>query len=334
MKEELISIIVPVYNTEKYLRECINSLINQDYENIEIILVDDGSKDSSPNICDEYANKDKRIKVIHKENGGVSSARNAGIDASAGEWITFVDADDWVSNNYISSLYNVTDDKTDLVIGRTIAVKNKKEIFDGYRGKKTEEFSKKRKDELYQSIFNDNIKINKYPHISTCSAKLIRKVLITNNNLHYNKELIIYEDALFNIKAIYYSNIIKLIDEKIYFYRYDGLSVTKSFDINTLSRYETVYKLFEKSLHNYDIDYEKYVNVFKIKNLNTILSALSKTNDSKKNKIIMIKSICKNEVYKSAIHEVNIGILPKRRILLVLLARIKLYRGIYYLYRF
>lgn len=95
----LISVIVPVYNVEKYLRKCVNSIVNQTYKNLEIILVDDGSPDNCGKICDELAIKDNRIKVIHKENGGLSSARNAGMDIATGEYITFVDSDDYIEND-------------------------------------------------------------------------------------------------------------------------------------------------------------------------------------------------------------------------------------------
>lgn len=94
--QDLISIIVPVYNTEKYLDQCIQSVLAQTYTNWELLLIDDGSTDSSGAICDKYAAVDKRIRVFHKENGGVSSARNLGLDNAKGEWITFVDSDDWV----------------------------------------------------------------------------------------------------------------------------------------------------------------------------------------------------------------------------------------------
>ena len=99
MDNLLVSIIVPIYKVEEYLDECVESIINQTYSNIEIILVDDGSPDRCPQLCDEWAKKDNRIKVIHKENGGVSSARNAGITLSKGEWIWFVDSDDTAQIN-------------------------------------------------------------------------------------------------------------------------------------------------------------------------------------------------------------------------------------------
>ena len=101
-----VSVIVPVYNVEDYIRECLDSLINQTLTDIEIILVDDGSKDLSGTICDEYAKKDCRIKVIHKENGGQSSARNAGLKVSTGEYILFVDSDDYIVENTLETLLN------------------------------------------------------------------------------------------------------------------------------------------------------------------------------------------------------------------------------------
>ena len=102
---ELISVIVPIYKVEDYLRKCVNSIINQTYKNLEIILVDDGSPDNCPKICDEYARQDSRIKVIHKENGGLSDARNAGMEIATGEYISFIDSDDYISDDFIETLY-------------------------------------------------------------------------------------------------------------------------------------------------------------------------------------------------------------------------------------
>lgn len=102
-----VSTIVPIYNAEKYLEKCVDSIIAQTYKDVEIILVNDGSVDRSGAICDEYSKRDSRIKVIHKENGGLSSARNAGLDVASGEYVSFVDSDDWIENDMIETLYNV-----------------------------------------------------------------------------------------------------------------------------------------------------------------------------------------------------------------------------------
>lgn len=103
----LISIIIPVYNVEKYLDRCVNSVVNQTYKNLEIIIVDDGSPDNCPALCDEWAKKDSRITVLHKQNGGLSSARNFGFSHSNGEFISYVDSDDFISSIYVEKLYEM-----------------------------------------------------------------------------------------------------------------------------------------------------------------------------------------------------------------------------------
>lgn len=106
MKADLISVIVPVYNVEKYLERCVDSILRQTYETLEIILVDDGSTDTSPKMCDAFSKKDERIKVVHKENGGLSDARNAGLRVASGEYIGYVDSDDWIEDNMYEKMYH------------------------------------------------------------------------------------------------------------------------------------------------------------------------------------------------------------------------------------
>lgn len=112
-KHSLISVIVPIYKVQDYLKECIESIINQTYSDIEVILVDDGSPDRCPQMCDEWAKRDYRIRVVHKKNGGLSSARNAGLDVAKGEYISFVDSDDFICKDALENLYNrIKDDKS------------------------------------------------------------------------------------------------------------------------------------------------------------------------------------------------------------------------------
>ncbi len=114
MELPLISVIVPVYNVEKYLDQCLRSITEQTYRNLEILLVDDGSPDTSGAICDAWAAKDERIRVIHQKNGGLSAARNAGLAAARGEWIGFVDSDDYISTEMYQHLYSLLDEETDI----------------------------------------------------------------------------------------------------------------------------------------------------------------------------------------------------------------------------
>lgn len=117
--QPLISVIVPVYNVEQYLDKCVESIVNQTYKNLEILLVDDGSPDGCPVMCDEWAKKDERIKVIHKENGGLSSARNTGLDNCTGRYVGFIDSDDWIDLKFFETLYNnlMEDDSDISVVG-------------------------------------------------------------------------------------------------------------------------------------------------------------------------------------------------------------------------
>ncbi len=114
---ELISVIIPVYNVKAFLEKCVKSVICQSYRNLEIILIDDGSTDGSGELCDEYSKIDSRINTIHKENGGLSSARNVGIEASNGDYLFFLDSDDWISEDAIEYLYNLSQNDIDVVIG-------------------------------------------------------------------------------------------------------------------------------------------------------------------------------------------------------------------------
>lgn len=125
----MVSVIIPVYNVEKYLDKCIKSVLRQTYTNLEVILVDDGSPDHCPAMCDEYQRLDQRIKVIHKQNGGLSSARNAGIDAATGEWLCFIDSDDYIDANMIKEMLRAADDyQADLVLCNFHFIKENGEI--------------------------------------------------------------------------------------------------------------------------------------------------------------------------------------------------------------
>lgn len=116
MQSTFISVIVPIYNVEKYICRCVDSILNQTYKNIEIILVDDGSPDNCPKICDEYAAKDSRIRVVHKKNGGLSDARNAGMAVANGEFISFIDGDDYIDCDMLLDLFGcITEDESDIV---------------------------------------------------------------------------------------------------------------------------------------------------------------------------------------------------------------------------
>ena len=128
-----ISVIIPVYKVEPYLDKCIQSVVNQSYKNLEIILVDDGSPDNCPLMCDEWAKRDSRIKVIHKKNGGLSSARNAGLDIAEGDYIAFVDSDDWLDLSMYNDMMNIIENyDVDFVAGKINCYIEKENIYKSF----------------------------------------------------------------------------------------------------------------------------------------------------------------------------------------------------------
>lgn len=216
MKNQLISVIVPVYNVEKYLRQCIDSILSQTYTNFELILVDDGSKDQSGEICNEYAEKDSRIRLFHKENGGVSSARNLGLDNAHGEYICFVDSDDWVDNTYIEDMLKPGD--YDLVMqGMKQATKIWK-----YSLKSLND-TIQILDVLISSGRNHDLLFNG-PY-----CKLYKNNIIRDKNLRFNEKIWLGEDFLFNVCYISFSSTAKITDTCSYNYRTTSDSLTHRF---------------------------------------------------------------------------------------------------------
>lgn len=207
-KKPLISIIVPVYNVEKYIRRCVDSLINQTYKNLEIILIDDGSPDNSGAICDEYAKLDNRVKVIHKENGGVSSARNAGLDSASGEYIGFMDSDDYITPDMYEVLYNnMVDNDADISMGIYALENNKGEFISHYRYDVNEVFDK-------AQTIAEMLKQVKY----TCSLcdKLFSSKLV--GDIRFDKDISHNEDLLFAYQLMKKSNKAVYISKPMYYY--------------------------------------------------------------------------------------------------------------------
>lgn len=334
MKLPTISIIVPVYNSELYLRDCLDSILGQSYTTFEVLIIDDGSTDQSPQICDEYMRKDKRVKVLHKKNGGVSSARNLGLELCAGEFLTFIDSDDWIDKDYCKILIEAIDENVDFVIARTISVATDNyKIDDGYgvKGNITLQ-TVTEKEQLYQSIFIDNPHIVTIPHVSTCSAKLFRTNLIREKSLKYCEQLSLYEDALFNMSMIHSARCVKILDSKIYFYRLHKNSSSNSFRIHVVDEYEAVYMALKDFEKQNGYDFTKYSSYFKIKNLNTMVINIVNSDMSFSKKNNMIRHICRLEPYRNASDSVGLSLLPKRRKLLVGLMRLRLYSFITVIY--
>lgn len=303
---ELISIIVPIYKVEKYLDECIKSIIKQTYKNIEIILVDDGSPDDCGNICDNYAKEDNRIKVIHKKNGGLSDARNKGIDVAKGRYITFIDSDDYVEFEYIEKLYSTIKENNTLISQCSILkINNRKEIKDrlGY-----EENCIKTGIEMINDLY---------------STHLIENVVVWNKmyNIELFKELRfpfgkIHEDEFTTYKIFYNVDKVAIIDNYLYNYRQTDESIIgKKFSTKRLELLEAIEQRLTFFKEHNEIElYEKtlkyYLEQLRVNYIKMKLYIENSIDDQKK----LIKKYRKN--YKKYIEMEDISAVNKLKALI------------------
>lgn len=210
----LISVIVPVYKVEKYLNECVQSILNQTYTYFELILVDDGSPDCCGQMCDSFAKRDERIHVIHKTNGGLSDARNHGIEIASGNYITFIDSDDIISPYYLEIMLDCM-------------IKNGADIVQGQHSRQKEKLASGKEYNTYiftdtDDIFNDYLRFGKL--YAYAWNKLYDIHLFENLRYPFGK---IQEDAWTTYKAFLSSNKIVVVDACTYFYRYNPESIMK-----------------------------------------------------------------------------------------------------------
>lgn len=209
-----VSIIVPVYKAEKYLPQCVDSILSQTFSDWECILVDDGSPDCSGVICDEYAQKDARIRVIHKENGGVSSARNAGLEEACGEWICFVDSDDTIQPSYLDD-FEIDSTEVDLYMQGYVRVNGDKII-------STHDFAGCKKTDFFSVLaYSEDNHIVNSPWI-----KLFKRSIIVDNNVLFDTNTSYGEDHLFSLAYLLHVSKVKYTQAVGYNYRIADGSLT------------------------------------------------------------------------------------------------------------
>lgn len=250
-KNDLISIIIPIYNVEKYIHKCLDSICNQTYQNIEIILVEDGSPDNCGKICDEYAQKDKRIIVIHKENGGLSSARNAGLDIAKGEYISFIDSDDFIALDFIEKLYLLCiNNNVDIAECNFLRFEN-----DILKDKTISDIEIYTPLEMQNRIYSDF-------NMRTIIVwnKLYKRYIYENMRFPIGK---INEDEFCTYKAFYNcKSKIAVTNEKLYFYRYSPNSIMgKNFNLKRLDILEAYEERKEFYKNNKEV--ELYIKTLK-----------------------------------------------------------------------
>lgn len=294
-----VSIIIPVYNTGEYLHKCIRSILSQSLKDIELIIVDDGSTDNSGNICDKYSKADNRVKVIHKINEGVSRARNTGIKLATGDYIGFVDSDDWVNETIYEDVYNIAQNaKSDIVMFdlETVYDDNEKEA-----------------DTILQLNYSIELKSEDiWPKLLTEMAGsacrcIYKRELLQDNNILFPEGLKFSEDRIFNIYAFGYAENIYYI-KKAYYNRYirKGSAVNKYYDnmidivLDGRKRIMDAIDAVWNGREDYKREYENQIIGLTYSSINNVF--YKESQQTFREKYLKVKRICGKEEVRNAIN--------------------------------
>ena len=226
-----VSFIVPVYNAEMYLEECVESIRNQSYADLQIILVDDGSTDGSLNKCLALKDRDSRIEVVQQENKGVSAARNAGLEKAEGEWIAFVDADDFITKYYVEIFKEYLNEKYDICCGDE--QKTGKQLPER---RENLELNREQLEQYERGLLN-KYAVSKAPHLTSACGKLYRRSLLDKKNIRFPEDLKKSEDAFFNQMVFHYATRGVYINREIYCYRQHEDSASHKYDCSSVDNY-------------------------------------------------------------------------------------------------
>lgn len=328
----VVSVIVPVYNVEKYLDRCIDSIVNQTYSDLEIILVDDGSVDSSGRLCDEWKRKDDRIVVIHKENGGLGNARNTGIEAATGDWISFIDSDDYIDcSTYSECLRKLSDLSADVCyfgmdrVNDTGNVRKCPAMFPDFMDRCEIER------ELIPRSFGVAVG-DKYEIGSVCSA-IYKKSLIDKFSIRFKSERqFISEDYVFNTDICLRSDKIVFIKRYFYHYYMNDKSLTHTYRHDRFPKIEYFYKNRLQYISEHCLDGECVYRAgtrFWSMVLACLKQEIKSSDVSYKNKIGRIKEICGSDVARTLLNGDILKRLNRKQRMFLKFVKYKAYIPIY-----
>ena len=304
---DLVSVIIPVYNVEKYLVRCVESVKNQSYRNLEIILVDDESPDNCPAMCEQMAQNDNRIKVIHKKNAGLGFARNSGLEIATGNYVMFIDSDDWISKTHIENLYKAAiKSDADIAIGTHTNINSNGET-------SLHECSLKEKVYEGEEVVNDILLPLIGPDVSyefdvqiNCSAwrSLYKMDVIKNNNLKFISERhAVSEDIFFNIDFYSYVKKAVFVNDPGYFYFKNLDSISRRYDPKGVERTIIFYKEIKDKVQGYNLHdriFHRLDRTYLMK-IRVELKHLVASDLSKKVKLEQIRNILREETTRNVL---------------------------------
>ena len=312
-----VSVVVPIYNVEKYIGKLIESLIQQTLKEIEIILVDDGSSDKSGIICDQYAQNDNRINVIHKINGGVSAARNDGLELAKGEYVVFCDSDDWLPLDALEKLYNEGERTgADVVIGDVYRYEKGENVYAQFYEKSfvTED----------KCFINEMIKADFYNTYCPMPAKsgpafgyggpwnkAVRREMLRKNNILFDVRVKgIFDDLIYTAYILAAANKISYITEPVYYYRILPYSITKTYKPNALEINKAIFNCWNEFLSKYGLEHDLH-KAFSANVIRRYIEILplyffsQKNTKPLKDVLVEMKAVLNTEPYRSAIKDVE-----------------------------
>ena len=268
----MISIIIPVYNAERHLHQCIESVIAQSFKDWETILVNDGSKDGSLAICQEYASKDSRIKVIDKPNGGPSSARNKGLDEAQGEYVYFMDADDWIEKNFLEVFFNENENSYDIIFQGFVREFPDDRVEESFA--MDADTSVMSKEEIICRLYKEHV-------YGWAWCKLFRREIIEKHHIRFDESLRLWEDELFTSEFLRYAENVRTVNNHLYHYIYypDSLMQTNNTYLKRLFLSE---RMIEALMPIANEELKEYINSTYNKNLKySLLMALKNEQNHK-----------------------------------------------------
>lgn len=298
------SIIVPVYNVEKYLEKCLDSLVNQTYKNYEVILINDGSTDRSKNICEKITNKNNNFILINQENKGLSGARNTGLKYVNGDYILFVDSDDWIDTNCLEKINKeiLSDNELDLILFPYIKENNKSIQVKLFEGEMIFE-KNKIKEKIIKRLFglsNEELKsVYKLENLNTAWGKVYKKEVIKKDFID-TKE-IGTEDAIFNIYNLVNCKKAKYIESTNYHYRKDNnTSLTRNYKKDFFVQWKRLYELMEENIkeQKYDLEFKVALDNRIILNLFSLVVNVVDSNLKYYKKILELKKLLSDKMYE------------------------------------
>ena len=307
----LVSIIVPIYNVENYLKRCLDSLIAQTLEDIEIILINDGSKDKSLQICEDYAKTDRRIKVIDQPNQGVSVARNTGLSNATGKYIGFVDPDDWLEPNMYEVMYNkIRDLECPVCFCNYYKDDKNNSVPKSFKIKKELLNEQEIRDMIVSNMVGADDIIPRYNYVMGCVWRgLYEKTFLDENDIYFEPGVNIMEDLVFNIKTLLKVDKLCIVHEYLYHYVQNPTSILHTYKKNMWEDQMRVHELLEYYIKEAGLE-ERMRNRLDMRYVGMAFSAIynevnSKGNVDMKDKMNKVKEICANEKLKESLERIR-----------------------------